>query len=201
MSASGERSTQRDKMIEPEISTIAASPNLRFGDFEPDAPRSREPSSPGRGSQGRLISGVTAGELAVHADSRGSLSELLTTRDGPIEPIVHVYQVTAEAGSIRAWVYHRWQYDRLAFTNGRFRIALYDIRPDSPTVNMLNVFVLGRERPGLLRLPPYVIHGVQNVGSEVAMFINMPTKAYDPGEPDKCRLPAGDIRIPFNFDE
>ena len=144
---------------------------------------------------------MTAGELAVHADSRGSLSELLTTRDGPIEPIVHVYQVTAEAGSIRAWVYHRWQYDRLAFTNGRFRIALYDIRPDSPTVNMLNVFVLGRERPGLLRLPPYVIHGVQNVGNEVAMFINMPTKAYDPGEPDKCRLPAGDIRIPFNFDE
>ena len=194
-------SAQRDKMIDPEISTIAASSYLRFSDFEPDAPCPPEPISPSTGRQGRLICGVTVGELVVHADSRGSLSELLTTRDGPIEPIVHVYQVTAEAGSIRAWVYHRRQYDRLAFMNGRFKIALYDIRPNSPTINMLNVFVLGRERPGLLRIPPYVIHGVQNVGSGVAIFINMPTKAFDPGEPDKCRLPADDIRIPFNFDE
>lgn len=125
---------------------------------------------------------------------------MLTTRDGPIEPIVHVYQVTAEAGSIRAWVYHRGQHDRLAFINGRFKIALYGIRPDSPTLNMLNVFVLDRERPGLLRIPAYVVHGVRNVGSEAATFINMPIRAYDPGEPDECRLPAGDSRIPFHFD-
>jgi dTDP-4-dehydrorhamnose 3,5-epimerase len=28
----------------------------------------------------------------------------------------------------------------------------------------------------------------------------MPTKAYDPANPDKCRLPERDPRIPFSFD-
>ena len=83
----------------------------------------------------------------------------------------------------------------------RFRIVLYDIRPPSPTRNMLNVFVLGRERPTLLRIPPHVIHGVQSITTEAAAFINMPTMPYRPDEPDKCRLDPGDKRIPFSFDE
>ena len=137
--------------------------------------------------------------LVANSDPRGSLSELLTTRDAAIEPIVHVYQVTAAAGSVRAWVYHRLQFDRLAFANGRFEIALFDIRPGSPTLNQLAVFILGRENPALLRIPPLVVHGVCNTGSETATFINMPTRAYDPAAPDKCRLSKDDPRIPYVF--
>jgi len=99
---------------------------------------------------------VTVSSLIPHSDARGSLCELLTTRDGRIEPIVHIYQVTALSGSIRAWVYHRWQHDRLAFPNGQFRLVLYDIRSSSPTFNLLNVFHLGCEQPGLLRIPPWL---------------------------------------------
>jgi dTDP-4-dehydrorhamnose 3,5-epimerase len=124
----------------------------------------------------------------------------LTTRDGPIVPIVHVYQVTALAGSIRAWVYHRLQFDRLAFANGRFQIVLYDIRPESPTMNRLNVFNLGSEQPALVRIPPFVIHAVCNIGRETSTFVNMPTRAYDPNEPDKCRLGQNDPRIHYVLD-
>lgn len=66
---------------------------------------------------------------------------------------------------------------------------------------MLNVFILGRDQPGLLRTPPFVIHGVQNIGREAATFINLPTKAWDANAPDKCRVPENDRRIPFNFDD
>ena len=76
----------------------------------------------------------------------------------------------------------------------------YDIRPNSPTFNLLNVFILGCEQPGLLHIPPLVIHGVQNIGNTTATFVNMPTKAYDPADPDKCRLPERDPRIPFSLD-
>ena len=179
---------------------LVASPGLSIADFEPDAPRPAATASAPSASEG-VIDGVTVTALTPHADERGSLCELLTTRDGPIEPIVHVYQVTALPGAVRAWVYHRWQYDRLAFPDGRFRIALYDIRPGSPTLNMLNVFVLGSEQPALLRIPPLVIHGVQNLGSATAHFVNLPTAAYDPAAPDKCRLPQRDPRIPFSFDD
>jgi dTDP-4-dehydrorhamnose 3,5-epimerase len=148
-----------------------------------------------------LIDGVVATPLTVNNDPRGWLIELLTTRDGLPEPIVHVYQVTALPGSCRAWVYHRRQSDRLAIVNGRFEIVLYDIRPGSPTKNWLNIFVLGHERPALLRIPPFVIHGVCNVGANIATFVNLPTQAYDPQDPDKCRLSADDPRIPYSFND
>lgn len=77
---------------------------------------------------------------------------------------------------------------------------LYDIRPGSPTINRLAVFTLGSEQPARLRIPPLVIHGVMNIGSETATFVNMPTLAYDPSEPDKCRLAEDDPRIPYKFD-
>ena len=49
------------------------------------------------------IEGCHAYRLQPGSDDRGDLFELLTTRNGAIEPIVHVYQVWAEPGSIRAW--------------------------------------------------------------------------------------------------
>jgi len=188
-------------MINPIKSAFIPSPGLKLADFEADAPNPHAGRNINAVRNEGMIEGVTVSTLISHSDSRGSLCELLTTRDGPIEPIVHVYEVTALAGSIRAWVYHRWQSDRLAFVCGRFRIALYDIRPGSPTLNMLNVFTLGREQPGLLRIPSQVIHGVQNIGSETETFVNLPTKAYDPKFPDKYRLPERDPRIPFRFDD
>jgi dTDP-4-dehydrorhamnose 3,5-epimerase len=188
-------------MIKPTQSIFVASPGLSLEDFKPDEPFPRAEVTADAARTTDVIDGVSVTALACHSDSRGSLCELLTMRDGPIEPIVHVYQVTAEAGSVRAWVYHRLQFDRLAFVNGHFRIALYDIRPRSPTFTMLNVFILGRDQPGLLRTPPFVIHGVQNIGREAATFINLPTKAWDANAPDKCRVPENDRRIPFNFDD
>jgi len=151
-------------------------------------------------SGGGVIDGVIATELTANADPRGHLFELLTTRDAPVEDIVHVYQVVAAPGSIRAWVYHRYQHDRLVFTSGCFDVILYDIRPDSPTMNRLNVFQVGEQQPGLFDLPPFVIHGVRNTGTEWAFFLNMPTQVYKPDAPDKWRLPWNDPRMPYSFD-
>lgn len=175
--------------------TPGASP-LSLGDFVQDAPVA--PVQALAATTADLIDGVTVTPLVSHADNRGALTELMTTRDGLQEPIVHVYQVEAKAGSIRGWVYHRHQFDRLAFTRGRIRVALFDMRQDSPTFNKLSVLILGEERPSLLRIPPFVVHAVQNLGED-AIFINMPTRVYDPRDPDKCRLPIDDPRIPFSF--
>jgi dTDP-4-dehydrorhamnose 3,5-epimerase len=186
-------------MMNPTRSTRVATPTLGLEDFKADEPFARPEIMADATHATGLIDGVSLTTLSSHSDERGSLCELLTTRDGPIEPIVHVYQVTAAGGSTRAWVYHRWQHDRLAFVNGRFKIALYDIRPGSPTFSVLNVFVLGQEQPGLLSIPPCVIHGVHNMGGETTIFINLPTRAWDPRTPDKCRLPENDPRVPFSF--
>lgn len=179
----------------------APASELRLEDFVSDAPAPRPAPNSSRetAAQSDLIEGVTLTPLVLNSDSRGWLCEALTTRDGAIEPIVHVYQVAAAPGSIRAWVYHRHQHDRLALIDGDFEVVLYDIRPDSRAINRLNVIRAGKENPCLLRIPPLVVHGIRNRSSEWAYFINMPTKVYRHDAPDKARLPVDDRRIPYTF--
>lgn len=189
-------------MIIPTKTQLCPSTGLCLDDFVADLPKAPAAARADGGQNPALeiIDGVTVTALIGNADDRGSLFELMTTRDGPIEPIVHVYQVAAAPGSIRAWVYHRHQFDRLAFTMGQFEVALYDVRPGSPTANRLNVFALGARQPALLRIPPFVVHAVRNAGMEWGFFVNMPTTAYFRDRPDKSRLPYGDSRIPYTFD-
>jgi dTDP-4-dehydrorhamnose 3,5-epimerase len=172
---------------------------LTLDDFAADAPTAHLITRASRLDGHDLIDGVSLTLLSSGADGRGALNELLTARDSPIEPIVHVYQVHAAPKSVRAWVYHRNHTDRLAFTHGQFRVALYDLRPDSPTFRRLNVFELGAERRCLLCIPALIAHGVQNRGSRYASFVNMPTKPYDPAHPDKWRISKDHPCAPYRF--
>ncbi len=168
-------------------------------DFVDDTPFARA-VPPANFVPGDLIDGVVVTPLSANVDGRGQLLELMTDRDGAIQPIVHVYQVFAAPKSVRAWVYHKRQSDRLAYTNGRFRLVLFDLRPDSPTFHRLNVFEVGAAFACRVTIPPRVAHGLQNNGDETATFINMPTRAYDPSNPDKSRLPKNHPGIPYRFD-
>lgn len=169
-------------------------------DFVPDAPW--EPRVPpfARIEIPGQIDGVQMNRLTRNADGRGDLTVLMSDLTRPDFVTPHVYLVTAEAGSIRAWVYHRWQSDRLAFTQGSLRIVLYDLRPDSPTFRALNVIDAGAANPLLLTIPEFVVHAVHNRSAEPVQFVNMPTRAYDPARPDKARLPWDHPGIPYAFD-
>lgn len=145
------------------------------------------------------IAGVRLQRLTTRADKRGDLTVLLSALREPTTPAPHVYLVTAEASSIRAWVYHKRQSDRLAYTNGDIRVVLYDLRTDSPTYQKLNVLDVGAANKMLLTIPPFVVHGVQNRGTAAATFVNMPTNVYDPANPDKSRIRHDDPRIPYTF--
>jgi len=173
--------------------------DIEPGDFSDDAPFVPQPVSPPLAASGKLIEGVEITPLLANSDARGSLVEL-SIFDQLSEPLVHVYQVFAEPGSVRAWVYHKRQFDRLAYTEGTFEIVLFDIRKASPTYRMLNVIHAGEKHRGLLRIPTFVVHGVRNIGNKTASFVNMPTRRYDPAHPDKSRLSKNDPRIPYRFD-
>jgi dTDP-4-dehydrorhamnose 3,5-epimerase len=146
------------------------------------------------------IDGCHAVPLKANSDKRGHLIELLTTRSAPIDPIVHVYQVFAEPGSIRAWIYHAIQSDRLCFTDGTFRVVLFDIRESSPTFEKLVELIVGEHLPVRLTIPPFVVHGVQNLGETRASYLNMPDKVYDLQDPDKYRVPADSPLIEFSWE-
>jgi dTDP-4-dehydrorhamnose 3,5-epimerase len=146
------------------------------------------------------IAGVELRRLTPMADGRGNLTVLMSDRFGDKWRTPHAYLVTAAPKSVRAWVYHKRQADRLAYTMGQLRVVLYDLRRDSPTYRQLNVLDVGADNRVLLTIPPFVVHGVQNLGTEAAQFINLPTRAYDPAHPDKSRVAADHPGIPYRFE-
>lgn len=146
------------------------------------------------------IAGVDMRRLEARADGRGNLVVLMSDRFGETYRAPHVYLVTAAARSIRAWVYHRRQSDRLAYTMGKLRVVLYDLRPESPTYQAINVIDAGAANQILLTIPPLVVHAVQNLTDADTCFVNMPTNAYDPANPDKSRLAFDHPGIPYRFE-
>jgi dTDP-4-dehydrorhamnose 3,5-epimerase len=172
---------------------------LSLDDFVDDTPWAADPAEFSDLRVDNQIDGVRLQRLVRKSDRRGDLTVLLSALQHQGLQVPHIYLVTAAARSVRAWVYHKRQSDRLAYTEGSIRIVLYDIRPGSPTFGALNVIDAGADNKVLLTIPPLVIHGVQNRGDTDAQFVNMPTKHYDPAHPDKSRLPADHPGIPYAF--
>ena len=171
--------------------------------FAPDAPWAEERPAHAFPEADR-IEGLRCTPLNRRTHAKGALCELITARPGVAhaieEPVVHAYLVTAAPGSVRAWVFHERQADRLAITDGDIVAVLYDLREDSPTHGALVELELGAAAPGLLRIPPGVVHGVWNRGDRDAIFVNMPTTVFDLADPDKKRLAIDDPRIPYRFE-
>jgi dTDP-4-dehydrorhamnose 3,5-epimerase len=146
------------------------------------------------------IAGVELRRPPTHADERGTITEIFDLRWGfSDDPLVYVYHVTVTPGRIKGWVLHREQNDRLFAYAGVLKIVLYDARTDSETFGSVNVFHLGSHDRALLGIPAGVWHAVQNVGDQVAAFINLPSRPYEHDDPDKYRLPLDNDVIPYRL--
>lgn len=173
---------------------------LTLQDFADDAPWAPDQTLLPPIADPARIEGVEIYRLVTNSDGRGGLTVLGSRLADPDFSTPHVYLVQAAAKSIRAWVYHKRQTDQLAFAMGSFRVVLYDLRPGSATEGKLNVFDVGAANKVQLRIPPGVVHAVQNLSESEGVFVNMPTNHYDPANPDKSRLHCDDPRIPYRFD-
>ena len=133
-------------------------------------------------------------------DERGDITELLhpVWNFSPAS-LVQVYRTALRPGAIRGWVVHQKQEDRIAVTDGAMTWAFFDNREKSSTYKLLNVLTFSERTRTLFNIPVGVFHAVKNVGEREAVFINMPTHAYDHADPDKYRLPLKNDLIPFDF--
>lgn len=149
----------------------------------------------------KLIAGVAIYPTVVHADDRGSLTEVHNTAwNVHSEPISHVVRIGIRPGKVKGWSKHIRNDDRTMVMSGEVKVVLYDDRPDSPTYRQINELFLGPHNLGLLVIPHSVYHAVQNIGTSDALLINFPTRPYDYESPDKYRLPLENDVIPYQFD-
>lgn len=150
-------------------------------------------------SSGKLIDGVKARRAKVMPDERGRLGEIFRADDPWFEKFGQVYFTTTYPGVVKAWHYHKKQTDNFYVIKGTVKVALYDQRKDSPTCGTVNQIYLGEHCPGLLRIPPGVMHGWMCVGQTEAYIVNIASEVYDYEEPDEYRIDPHENDIPYDW--
>ena len=146
------------------------------------------------------IDGLVIRRAVTLEDKRGEIIEGYRPAWGVHpDPLVYVYATTVRPRAVKAWIVHAKQDDRIFVLSGVQRWGFFDNRPKSPTYKMFNLFTFSDRNRALFVIPRGVYHGVQNVGTGEALFINMPTRPYDHADPDKLRLPLKNDLIPFDF--
>src|SRR5262249_45154786 len=112
------------------------------------------------------IHGVALRPLKFFKDSRGWLVELFRHDELALEwwPVM-TYVSQALPGVTRGPHEHVGQTDGFAFVGpSDFKLVLWDIRPDSPTLGRRMVEVVGASNPMAVWIPPGVVHAYRNVG-------------------------------------
>jgi dTDP-4-dehydrorhamnose 3,5-epimerase len=146
-----------------------------------------------------MIDGARVKQLRVMCDERGRLMEMLRMDDELFKGFGQTYLTTAYPGVVKAWHYHRKQWDNFVVVAGMMKVVLYDSREHSPTKGMVNEFFMGVHNPILLQIPPMVYHGFKCISDCEAVVINTPTEVYQYKEPDEYRVDPHSNDIPYNW--
>lgn len=151
--------------------------------------------------------------LVKHPDARGFFTEQLKRGDldddgRPFidrQPFAQMSRsvVYARGGNppepIKAFHWHRKQWDYWDVVSGNARVVLVDLREDSPTAGAVQTLTLGEDAPRVLAIPPLVAHGYQCLGLRDVHLVYYVTEPYDPEQPDEGRIPFDDPRIAFDW--
>jgi dTDP-4-dehydrorhamnose 3,5-epimerase len=146
-----------------------------------------------------MIAGAQIKQLRVIADERGRLMEMLRCDDAIFKKFGQVYMTTAYPGVVKAWHYHKKQWDHFVCVRGMMKVVLFDAREESPTRGQINEFFIGEHNPILVQIPPLVYHGFKCISDCEAIVINSPTEVYDHQAPDEFRVPAHGGDIPYDW--
>ena len=153
---------------------------------------------PGRDGQ-TLIEGVKVKELKVLPDGRGKLMEILRSDEPMFEQFGQAYVTVCKPRVVKGWHYHKVQVDHFVCLQGKAKVVLYDPRKGSKTYGEVNEFVIGWDRPLLIKIPSLVYHGFTALENREAMILNIPTQAYRHARPDEFRASPFSEEIPYDW--
>jgi dTDP-4-dehydrorhamnose 3,5-epimerase len=146
-----------------------------------------------------MIDGVVVKPLVVHADDRGLLMEIIRDDEPVFREVRQTTCTIAYPGVIKAFHWHRRQWDVWFMATGMAQVVLYDLREGSPTCGRTDVLYMGERRPLVVAIPPGVAHGYRVLGTRSAMLFYHTTERYDPADPDEERIAHDDPRIGFDW--
>ncbi len=128
------------------------------------------------------IEGVLFRTLVSHVDGRGDVTELWSVPWSGFDQPQHVYQSATDAGVVKCWHLHAIHTDQFAITRGKVQVTVIDVREESPTFGSVDVFILGTQKPGLVKIPPGLLHGWKALSAPEIIVFNLQTHVYDPDD-------------------
>lgn len=145
-----------------------------------------------------MIQGVVIKDLVTHCDERGFFREMIRVTDGFFsEGFGQLSHTMTYVGAAKAWHFHRKQIDWWYVVCGTIKVALHDLRKDSPTYKVTQEIFMGDQYPArLLRIPQMVAHGYKVLAGPMHLVYTT-SLVYDPG--DEGRMPHDDPAIGYDW--
>jgi dTDP-4-dehydrorhamnose 3,5-epimerase len=145
-----------------------------------------------------MIEGVEVKELIGHGDDRQTFREIIRVSDAFFsEGFGQLSYALMHPGTAKAWHIHQHQVDWWYVPTGALKLALVDMRPESPTYRQLQEMLLGPEYGHkVVRVPPGVAHGCKVLGGVTQLFY-VTSREYDPA--DEGRIPHDDPEIGYDW--
>ena len=144
-----------------------------------------------------MIEGVVVTPLRQIADERGKVMHMLRADSPLFRSFGEIYFSTVHPGAIKGWHIHKKMVLNYAVPHGQIKFALYDDRPGSGTLGLVQELFLGPDNYCLVTVPPLVWNGFKGVGTESAIVANCASIAHDPDEID--RRDPFDPSIPYDW--
>jgi len=159
------------------------------------------------------IEGVMVKTFRKHVDQRGYFIEQLKRGDVddegrpfiPDQPFAQMSRSLAYARGgnppelVKAFHWHKRQWDYWDFVQGNARVVLVDLREGSPTEGRIQALIMGEHAPRMVAIPPYVAHGYQALDLRDVILTYYVTEPYEPSNPDEGRIAWNDPRIGFDW--
>jgi dTDP-4-dehydrorhamnose 3,5-epimerase len=142
-----------------------------------------------------LLHGVEIKELVTHSDERGFFREIIQESDPFFDRFGQWSHSLMYAGTAKAWHVHQRQTD-CWYCIGALKIALHDLRQESPTSGHTVSFLMGdRYGPTCVKIPPGIAHGCRAL--EITHLLYVTSHVYDPS--DEGRIPHDDVSIGYDW--
>lgn len=146
-----------------------------------------------------MIKGVEMKGLKVIRDDRGFLMEMLRCDDKLFEKFGQLYLTVCNPGYVKGWHYHKKQTDNFVVVKGNAKVVLYDIRKNSNTKVKIQEVFMGEKNSILLKIPPFILHGITPVDNNPVYLINCPTLPYNYDNPDEFKINFKSEKIPYKW--
>ena len=143
------------------------------------------------------ISGVSIVPLKRIPDERGTIMHGVRS-DAMLNPFGEVYFKKLYFEVVNGWHVHETLMLNYICISGMIKLALYDMRRDSPTHNALQEIFIGDDNYCLVHIPPGVANGSKGMTAPFSILCNVASEPHNPNIKYK-RIDPHSGEIPYDW--